>query len=72
MSETFLNYIDEDSVNETFNTTDSNAEYFLSISNSVLTSYTSELDVIMQDITTDIISVEYPPDPVLEICVCIK
>lgn len=63
---TFLNNVDETKVQQLINDTESNIEYFVTISDQVLTSYTSDLDDIMQKIYKEVVLVDYPATDVIE------
>lgn len=63
---TFLNNIDVDTVNKLMEETQTNVEYFESVTNKVVDSYCSGLDNLMKDIYNDILIEDQPPLNTLE------
>ena len=55
MSDTFLTYDDKDSMEEVFTSTEENVQYFTSISDELVKSYTENMDSLMSDLYTDCI-----------------
>lgn len=65
MSETFLTNVDTASMDEVFNSTEDNVQYFTDISDNLVKSYTSDMDTLMSDLYTDCIKND-ASDKVLE------
>ena len=55
MSDTFLTNVDTESMNEVFTSTEDNVQYFTDISDTLVKSYTSDMDTLMSDLYTDCI-----------------
>ena len=55
MSDTFLTNVDKDSMEEVFTSTEENVQYFTSISDELVKSYTENMDSLMSDLYTDCI-----------------
>lgn len=55
MNNTLLTDVDKDSMNEVFETTETNVEYFTSMSDSLVTLYTKNMDELMSDLYVDCI-----------------
>ena len=66
MTETFLNSTDEEIIKDLMNETDNNVVYFENLTRDTVRSYCQDLDVLMESIYKDIVSVDQPPLCALE------
>lgn len=66
LNQTFLNNIDESKVNDLLTQTETNVEYFTSVSDNVVKAYTQDLDALMEALYEKVIKEEAPATITLE------